>query len=227
MIAVCRALAKENARLHAKQAMQLEVLEDSLHHMGVLLCKVQNDIDAAFLSAAILDLHAGALMQQLSTHSSIAAGSSHNRASAAAGVGPRPQRNNSGKAAASTATVSASAADNSHPSWSELCRLHGGMHSSSGSASIGGTAGTGGDSSSGNPVTGARWRSRTQRMWASITPQAVLDIQGIPVTGLAGKGVRPMPCSIKSHTPLYTPLLRNQVCDDCWTMFGTPSSTGG
>lgn len=118
MLAACRSLASENARLHAKQAMQLEVLanyEDSLHHMGVLLCQVQNTTDASFLSAAMLDLHAGALLQQLSTHSSIEAGENHSKTSAAAGADHGSLRNDSGKLAAATAAVPFSTAVTSRP----------------------------------------------------------------------------------------------------------------
>jgi hypothetical protein len=202
--------------------MQLEVLanyEDSLHHMGVLLCQVQNAKDASFLSAAMLDLHAGALLQQLSTHSSTAAGLSHSGTSAPAGDGPWSLMTDSGGVDASTAAVPASAAVSSHASWSELFRSYSHMHSSGGVVGVGGTAGTGGDSSSGKPVTGARWRSRTQRMWASITPEAVLDMKGITVTGLAGRSLRPVPCCSELHTqqdppdsPAFARALQEKVC---------------
>lgn len=135
--------------MRAKQHTQLGMLsnyDDTLHHMGVLLCQLadQDSEGAAdsvsVLAAAMMDLRVKELLQQL-------------RADHGACSSSGKESNSSSR----------------------------GNAEGSGSGELVGSQGLEQVAAQARPL------SRTQRLWASITPEAVLDMKGISTTQLAGE----------------------------------------
>jgi hypothetical protein len=168
--------------------MQFEILktyEDSLHHMGQLLCGLAEGPDSnneayegAILSAAMLDFRAVELLQQLCTSS-----------------GTHHSTSNSGHAGSSPTTSGAQLT--AFTQQEQSCGTsQGGAEGQTRTGSPAGQSCTGSDKNA-DASTGqqkaASLERRTARMWQSVTPEAVVAMQGASVQSIAG-GARAVLC---------------------------------